>query len=204
MHEEILSKKQVDLLPLVDKFSNRFGLVGGTAIALQIGHRRSIDFDLATSGEIGHNKITQAIRGFCPIQSTLVNEKNELTVVIKSVKFTFFRFPFEIGFTQKFASHINMPNLPTLASMKSYTLGRRAKWKDYVDLYFVLQKYSLSDIVAKSKTIFGGEFSEKLFREQLSYYKDVDYTERVNFLPGKSVSDSKIKKFLTDISLQKT
>lgn len=46
MHLEILSKEQVELLTFIEKFKSRFYLVGGTAIALQIGHRQSIDFDL--------------------------------------------------------------------------------------------------------------------------------------------------------------
>ena len=46
MHPDILSKEQAELLPLIQQFKREFYLVGGTAIALQIGHRRSIDFDL--------------------------------------------------------------------------------------------------------------------------------------------------------------
>lgn len=46
MHKEILTKNQSKLLELVSLFSDDFGLVGGTAIALQIGHRESIDFSL--------------------------------------------------------------------------------------------------------------------------------------------------------------
>ena len=45
LHPEILTKEQKELLPLVKKFYKDFGLVGGTAIALHIGHRESIDFD---------------------------------------------------------------------------------------------------------------------------------------------------------------
>ncbi|MEA2064850.1 MAG: hypothetical protein U9O66_00955 [Patescibacteria group bacterium] len=45
MHKKILTKEQKELLPLIKKFIKKFGLVGGTAIALQIGHRESIDFD---------------------------------------------------------------------------------------------------------------------------------------------------------------
>ncbi len=43
MHKEILTKTQVKLLPTVKLFSKKFGLVGGTAVALQLGHRESID-----------------------------------------------------------------------------------------------------------------------------------------------------------------
>lgn len=45
MHEEILYSKQRDLLPFIASFSDNFGLIGGTTIALQVGHRRSNDFD---------------------------------------------------------------------------------------------------------------------------------------------------------------
>jgi hypothetical protein len=46
MHQEVLTARQSELLPLVEAFSKEFYLAGGTAIALTIGHRRSIDFDL--------------------------------------------------------------------------------------------------------------------------------------------------------------
>jgi len=46
MYREILTQKQIELLPLIKSFKKEFYLVGGTAIALYIGHRRSIDFDL--------------------------------------------------------------------------------------------------------------------------------------------------------------
>lgn len=46
MHKEVLKKEQENLLILLEKFKENFILVGGTAIALQIGHRESIDFDL--------------------------------------------------------------------------------------------------------------------------------------------------------------
>jgi hypothetical protein len=52
MHTEILNKQQVELLPYLKKFQKTFHLVGGTAIALHIGHRRSIDFDLLTSSTL--------------------------------------------------------------------------------------------------------------------------------------------------------
>jgi len=53
--------------------------------------------------------------------------------------------------------------------MKAFALGRRAKWKDYVDLYFILKNhYSLSQLADRTFEIFGSLFSEKLFRQQLS------------------------------------
>ena len=48
MYPEILSTQQRELLPFISHFKRNFYLVGGTAIALHLGHRRSIDFDLFT------------------------------------------------------------------------------------------------------------------------------------------------------------
>ncbi len=66
--------------------------------------------------------------------------------------------------------------------MKAYALGRRAKWKDYVDLYFILQRHTIKEILTQTKRIFAGAFSEVNFREQLSYFDDIDYTEEVEYI----------------------
>ena len=66
MHSKVLTEEQRELLPLIRSFSNDYYLVGGTAIALYIGHRRSIDFDLFTTRNIKRRSIRNLIekRGF--------------------------------------------------------------------------------------------------------------------------------------------
>ena len=86
----------------------------------------------------------------------------------------------------------------TLSAMKAYALAGRAKWKDYVDIYFLLRDhFSLKQISAQAKRIFGSYYNEKLFREQVCYFKDIDYTESVDFV-SEVVTDEEIKRFLTD------
>lgn len=51
MHREILTAEQIKLLPVAGMFAKDFGLVGGTAVALHLGHRQSIDFDLFSERE---------------------------------------------------------------------------------------------------------------------------------------------------------
>lgn len=89
-----------------------------------------------------------------------------------------------------------MPDLITLASLKAFALGRRAKWKDYVDLYFLLGKYGLEEIDKKAQGIFGEHFNPKLFRQQLCYFDDIDYSEKVEFMPGFEVSEEAVKEAL--------
>lgn len=203
MHKEILTKNQAELLPVLKIFSQDFGLVGGTAFALYLGHRRSIDFDLFSAKEFKNTRLQNKILKSKKINQVIVSKLGEYTLVIDRVKFTFFHYPFAIDFSEKFDNWIKIPDLLTLAAMKAYALGYRAKWKDYVDLSFVFQKYSYKQITEKADQIFGEIFNEKLFREQLVYFKDINYVEKVEFLPGFEISDDKIKKVLIEASLSR-
>ena len=59
MHLEVLSEEQCELLPFIAQFKRSFYLVDGTAIALYIGHRRSVDFDLFTERKLNKSSIKQ-------------------------------------------------------------------------------------------------------------------------------------------------
>lgn len=202
MHKGILTTDQVSLLPLVKLFSKDFVLVGGTAIALQMGHRQSIDFDLFTFQDFDNLSIRKKILSHCKIDQTIRDESGQYTVILQAVRFTFLSYPFRIPVLKKFEKIIRLPDLETLAAMKAYALGRRAKWKDYVDLYFILKYHChMSKIVKKSKKIFGSEFNEKNFRVQLSYFDDIDYSEEVIFIKGSQVDDHIIREKLIQYSL---
>jgi len=202
MHREILTKNQTNLLFIPQMFSKNFGLVGGTAIALQIGHRHSIDFDLFTNKPFSNFNIKKRISKHRKIKDVFKDEDGHYTFIIEDVQFTFFYYPYKLSFSKKFEDIIKMPDILTLAAMKAFTLGRRAKWKDYVDLYFVMRNYySLAQIVEAAKRIFGQEFNEKLLRTQLAYFQDINYKEKIIYLKGFEVDDKIIKKKLIEFSL---
>src|SRR3989344_3621869 len=204
MHKEILTLEQSQLLNVVKLFSEDFGLVGGTAIALHLGHRESIDYDFFTFEEFINKKIRKKISRAAKITTVLVNKKGEYTFLINGVKFTFFQFPYKINFSESFGDIVKLPDLLTLAAMKAFALGRRAKWKDYVDLYFILKaNHSIAEITAKGVEIFGNEFNEKIFRAQLIYFKDIDYSEQVIYKDGFLTDDEIIKKAQIEFSLGK-
>lgn len=202
MHKEILNQNQIQLLPLIQNFKAKYYLVGGTAIALYLGHRESIDFDLFTHEIINHDEIKRIIRNNLQIQSVLVENSNELTLVVNQVKMTFLSYPFNIKHPSIFDNYIMLPSLDTLIAMKSYALGRRAKWKDYVDIYFYLRNNSFATLVKTTQQIFDKEFNEKLFREQLAYFDDIDYTESVMYLKLDHPTDNQIKDYLQKVALE--
>lgn len=202
MFKNILSKQQEELLPLLKFFSKDFYLAGGTAIASHLLHRHSIDFDLFTDKEFDNGILRREILKFGKIDQVLIDKKDEYTIVVKGVKLTFLLYDFPIKHNCKIDKVITTPTLLTLSAMKAYALGRRAKWKDYVDLYFVLKnKYSVVGIAREARKIFDTEFNEKNFRVQLSYFKDIDYTEKVDYLPGFEASDKEIKEYLINNSV---
>ncbi len=202
MHKEILTEKQVTLLPMVKAFNKDFCLVGGTAIALHIGHRRSIDFDLFSYQTFKNSVLRKKIKTFAKIDQEIVSRAGEFTFLCGEVKFTFYNYPFDIEYKENFENVIKMPDLLTLAAMKAHALAGRAKWKDYIDLYFILKDfYNWSEITNKAKELFKGEFNEKLFRIQLAYFEDINYAEQVEFMPGFEVSDEIVKKELIEFSL---
>ncbi|MDP2338416.1 MAG: nucleotidyl transferase AbiEii/AbiGii toxin family protein [Bacteroidota bacterium] len=198
MNTQIFNTNQIELLPLVKQFKKEFYLVGGTAIALYLGHRRSIDFDLFKYSPLKPKSIIQTI-SFFPFPYLVTRRVTEqLNVTINEVKFTFYQYPFKINSSEKLEDKLRLPKLIDLAAMKAYALGRRSKWKDYVDIYFILKEnFSVKQISERATDIFGQLFSEKLFRAQLSYFDDIDYSEPVEYLVL-AVPDEEIRSFLTD------
>ena len=202
----ILSQSQHDLLPLIKQYKADYYLVGGTAIALLIGHRESIDFDLFTF------KNKNQLRTKILLQSkiddhivSIVENKDQAHFIINGVKLTFFNFYFKIP-TKEIIPGIKMPNLITLAAMKAFALGGRAKWKDYVDLYFILkQGKKLDDIIKTATKLFNSEkstlFGYRNFIEQLMYYNDVSYEEEVIYVSEHQPTNEEVKTYLTETAL---
>ncbi|MCX6266123.1 MAG: nucleotidyl transferase AbiEii/AbiGii toxin family protein [Bacteroidetes bacterium] len=198
MHKEILSANQIELLPLVKHFIREYYLVGGTAIALHLGHRRSIDFDLFKLSSLRPKNIVSEISSFNFPYTITRRVTEQMNVVIHDVKFTFYQYPFKIDAGVRFENILRLPELIDLAAMKAYALGRRSRWKDYVDLFFILKNhYSVEQISQRACAIYDQMFSEKLFRAQLSYFEDIDFSEPIDYLIPAG-PEQEIKEFLID------
>lgn len=201
MHLKILSKEQQELLPLIAKFKREYYLVGGTAIALHLGHRESIDFDLFKFSRLRKSDIRKKISTYN--YQLLFEDFEQMHFIINHVKCTFFSFPYKIPTDSELKGIIKMPDLLTLASMKAFALGRRAKWKDYVDLYFLLKyHFTVDEISAKSSEIFKEMFSERQFKMQLGFFKGISYEEEVHYLVPNPPSDDEVKVFLENVSIE--
>lgn len=202
MHPEILSDKQLSLLPYLKGFNRKFYLVGGTAMALYLGHRQSIDYDLFCEKPFAKNYVYSRLNKVPFGKIKLLEDIDQIHFIIHEVKMTFFHFPYPIPHNQKINEFISAPSLLTLAAMKAFALGRRAKWKDYVDMYFILRDYfTVSQIAVEATIRFGDLFSDKLFRQQLAFHADINYSEPVEYLVP-APTEEEIKQFLIDKAIE--
>jgi hypothetical protein len=96
MHTEALTKDGLELFPALAAFED-FYLAGGTALALQIGHRLSIDFDLFCGSPIDRSMLPFVKKVFAefPVKPVIKNP-DELTAFVGTVKTTFLTYPFPV------------------------------------------------------------------------------------------------------------
>jgi hypothetical protein len=202
MHKEILTPNQNELLTLIAEFSREYFLAGGTAVALHIGHRRSIDFDLFTRSEVRLKSIKYKLAAGNFRYKPLYEAYDQLHIMIKDVKITFFSYPFTVPHVINFEKIISLPALIDLAAMKAFALGGRAKWKDYVDMYFIFKyHFKIHEVGQRANELFQESFNLKLFKQQLAYFKDIDYSETVIYVHERP-DDEEIKEFLTNVATE--
>jgi len=196
MHPEALGGEGKKLFPLLKNFPE-FYLAGGTALALQISHRLSADFDFFSPQPIERSLLTKVKKIFADCQvSPSVNNPDELTVFVDGVKITFLKYPFPLLAKLIKFKGIKILRAKEIGVTKAYVIGRRGSYKDYVDLYFIFKKRiaSLAETINLAAKKYGSDFNSRLFLEQLLYLEDVKDL-KISFLGQKQISKEEISRF---------
>jgi predicted nucleotidyltransferase component of viral defense system len=196
MFYNILDKKRLAILPLLKKFKAGFYLAGGTGLALQLGHRDSIDFDFFSPQDIDTQKLFSTIKEVFNGHKILKvqEEKNTLTVFIDdNIRLSFFTYKYKL-----LAKLINEPyfyiaSILDIACMKLAAIVSRATSKDYVDLYFILKEVPLNSILGKLDKKMP-ELEVNLVLKSLVYFKDVN-KEAIKFKNNKNIDWQSVKDF---------
>lgn len=171
------------MLSGLSAFKGDFILAGGTGLALQLGHRKSEDFDFFTDRKFENDGVLRkisAISNSGKIQQ-LQNEPGTLTVLVNDVKLSFF----SIG-SGPAAPVVETPEVDIycVREIGVFKLSAllRAAYKDYVDLYFVLQTEPLYDIFTLAKVKYPG-IDAAIYLKALVSVEDVDLSPIV-FMKG--------------------
>ena len=194
MQLEAIKSEQQKILKELYRFKD-FYLVGGTGLALQIGHRVSVDFDLFTGKGLPSNLISQVKKVFPKAEIAVVlRHPEQFSVTVDGIKIDFVKEqPLLLG--PVIFQNLKIASVVEIMAMKAHTLSFRGKFKDYVDLYFVLKNkitdlQSVGDLAQRK---YGAEFNFRLLLEQLTYMKDLEAVD-VEFL-GEEVDKTKMSNF---------
>jgi hypothetical protein len=159
-------------------YLNGFNLVGGTALALYLGHRTSIDLDLFSNFNFDAAQLIELIQQDYPLQlyftapNTIKGSIENVNVDIIAHRYPYLYEPSETG-------GIRLLSEPDIIAMKLNAIsvsGQRSK--DFVDIYFVLDsnKYSLADMV-KFYQIKYSQQSDMHVLKSLMYFDDIDLSD---------------------------
>jgi len=195
MHPEAITPERKKIFDKLKNFPE-FYLVGGTGLAMQLGHRISIDFDMFWKKDIPQNLLRKIRRIFEGSKIRVkVNHSEQLSVDIDGVKVDFVKYPYPLILKPIKYQGINILKIPEIAAMKAQTLGQRITYKDYIDLYFILKNkiVSIVKIINICQKKYKDEFNARLFLEQLVCIEDVEEV-KIQFLK-KPVGKEKMKKF---------
>lgn len=125
-----------------------FHLVGGTALALQYGHRVSIDLDLFNSRPFDNDEVMQVLEeNFSHRLAVRTSNKVGIFCFIDDIKVDIVRYPFRMIREQLLLDGIRMYAPEDIMAMKAQAIFGRAKKKDFWDIAELLQHYSVADFI---------------------------------------------------------
>lgn len=157
-----------------------FYLAGGTALALQIGHRVSVDLDLFGKTDIDFGEVLELLS---PISSPVMmsQSKSVLVLNISGVKVDFVKYKYELLSPIKIHDKIRLCSIPDIAAMKLAAIAGRGKKRDFYDIFFLLQQFNLKKLIEfyNQKYPDGSEF---IVVKSLSYFEDAEGDEEPELL----------------------
>jgi len=201
---EILDTERLKILPLLKIFKDDFYLAGGTGLALQIGHRKSVDFDFFALKEFNLVKLNKKIYSvFNEYKLNVMQfEEDTFTAILNDeIKLSFFNIKERAKLPLIQSEWFQLCNEIEIGAMKVAALFRGA-YRDYLDIYFILLNNSLESVLEICKIKYH-EFDQALYLKALLSYDDIEDTPII-FIKGKekrpkevfALIEKKVKLFL--------
>jgi len=176
LHLDILPEEQLRLFEKLSSlnFINDFYLAGGTCLTLQIGHRQSVDFDFFIPADFETSNIVNKLIQIGSYQRDN-EERNTINGSLNGVRISFFGYQYDIIDEFKIYNNIRLAGLKDIAAMKLETIAGRGSKKDFVDLFFLLQQYTLEDIFSFHTQKYGVGLSNQYHHlKSLVYFADAE------------------------------
>lgn len=150
-----------------------FYLVGGTALALQLGHRNSIDIDLFCNATFDEMQIISLIKSRYEFEE-IFRRQNTIICLINNIKTDFIRHDYPLLNPPAEEESIRFLTLPDIAAMKLHAIIQSGKrLKDFIDIYFLLEHFSMQEMIE----FFTAKYSymnPMIALKAVSYFGDID------------------------------
>jgi hypothetical protein len=181
---DILPPPQLQLWPELGATPDYFTLYGGTAIALRLGHRQSVDFDFFARQPFEPSSLLGQVP-YLRDASVRQSTANTLTASIErggTIQLSFFG---DLGLGQVAPAEtvegpeISVAALIDVAGTKVAVVTQRAELRDYLDIHALLTKarISLPEMLAAGLIIYGNQFSPLLALKAISYHEDAGLSD---------------------------
>jgi Nucleotidyl transferase AbiEii toxin, Type IV TA system len=149
-----------------------FYLSGGTALSLLLGHRESEDLDFFSEQSFQPERIEQQLLSFGKLSDTELT-KGTLNTYLAGVKLQFLEYPYRLLEPLVQWKGIKLSSVLDIACTKLQTVGMRGSKKDFIDLYFLLQQFTLPDLLIHTKKKYAeSNYSEPHILKSLVYFDD--------------------------------
>ena len=194
--QEVLDKNRLELLPKISFFKDLgFYLAGWTALALQFWHRKSIDFDFFISSDIDTKKLYKDILKEFKTDKVIktFEENNTLYIEINDVKISFMTYKYDLLEELIKTEYLDIASFIDIWAMKLWAIQNRATNKDYVDIYYILHKVNILDLIWKFYQKFWRVVSENILLKSLVYFDDIDNEE---LIMNEKINFEDVKKYL--------
>jgi hypothetical protein len=144
-------------------------------LALQLGHRRSVDFDWFTRRTLAPAEVLDDVRSFGLSIHVRKNEEGTFLGQVGGVDYSLFRYRYELVGRSVSFEGCQVASLEDIAAMKMTAIVQRATKRDYVDLYAIFRSgtVGLRDVVSTMERKYPG-VDPSLARRALTYFEDVE------------------------------
>lgn len=177
LHYKTVEPKTLELLKKlmqIDEF-NELRLVGGTSLALQIGHRQSIDIDLFGKLDVDEYELAKILNKLG--SNTIIKKTKNINIyLIEGIKVDFVNYPYQWLEDIIFEDNIRLADKKDIAAMKIAAITGRGSKKDFIDIKCLFEYYNLTEIFNFYKHKFN-DASVMLALKSLSYFDDANEEE---------------------------
>lgn len=203
LHQEIVEATTLELIKSLQKkeYLNDFYLVGGTALALFLCHRKSVDIDLFSNHDFDAQQLLENIHQDFQYE-LFFTAKNTLKGSIEGIKTDFLAHRYDYVSDPVTSSGIRLLSIQDIIAMKINaitTSGQRSK--DFIDIYYLLEQYEIGEMLSFYKTKYGQQHDTFVLKS-LIYFNEVDLSDWPVMIKNPGLKWSAVKKRLDQKVLQ--